>query len=446
MIKMTLSKRAGDAGMKTALTIAGSDSVGGAGIQADVKAMASMGVHATAVVTAVTAQNTRKVGGVFPVPEGFVREQLESVLSDCRVEAAKTGMLYSAGIARTVADVMGDRDAPLVVDPVMVATVGDSLSEDGLARSLKEDLIPVCALVTPNRQEAEALSGVRISTEDDAMLACEVIGKQGSAVLLKGGHFDSKNVVDYLYLSSEFTVMKRPRLNSAGHGSGCVLSSYITANLAKGLDIINSVLRSRDMIQRSIETQYAVGKGGPVVNPVATVSFPKEDSDRFGVLDALNAAAEEIVDRFPNSLVPKHGVNIAYAAKDASGPEDVAAIEGKIALRNGRLVKNGPAKFGAAGHMSFILLEVMKRDPGIRCVISIGPADDTLDLFEEVGMNVMLSGRKGNPLWGAATKSLLERTKGVPDAISDNDRKNGRTVKILGKDPSEVLSKLNSIL
>jgi len=432
--------------MKTALTIAGSDSVGGAGIQADIKAMTSLGVHAATVVTAVTVQNTKEVSNICPIPEEIVKEQLEAIFRDCRVDAAKTGMLYSADIVRAVVDVMEDRDMPLVVDPVMVATVGDTLSKGDLARSLKNDLIPICGLVTPNKYEAEVLSGMKIDTEDDAMLACEIIGKQGTSVLLKGGHMDSRKVTDYLYLSSEFTVMTKPRLNKAGHGSGCVLSSFITANLAKGLDLVNSVLRSRDLVQRSIETQYAVGMGELIVDPMASISCPSENSDRFDVLDALDSAAERIVGGLPRSLVPRNGVNIAYATKDAAGPEDVAAIERKITFKNGVLAKNGPAKFGTAGHLSFILLEVMKKDPEIRCVLNISPAEDTLDLLEEIGLNMVRSGRRGNPLWSTATKGLLEKTGVVPDAISDNDQKNGKTVKILGRDPSEVVYKLSSIL
>ena len=431
--------------MKTALTIAGSDSVGGAGIQADIRAMSSLGVHTATVVTAVTVQNTKRVSNIFPVPEEIVKEQLEAVLKDCRVEAIKTGMLYSADIVGVVADVLEDRDMPLVVDPVMVATVGDSLSKDDLSKALKNVLLPICELVTPNRYEAEVLSGMKIKNEDDAMLACEIIGKQGSSVLLKGGHMDSKNVIDYLYLSSEFTVMRKPRLEKAGHGSGCTLSAFITANLAKGLDIVNSVLRSRDLIQRSIETQYAVGKGELVVDPTASVSRLPDNSERFNVLDSLDAAAVMILDKLPTGLVPRNGVNIAYAVKNAAGPEDIAAIEHKITLRNGSLVKNGPAKFGAAGHLSFLLLEIMKKDPEVRCVINIAPADDTLDLLEEVGFSTVRSGRRGNPLWSTATKNLLEKTK-IPDAIFDNDQKNGKTIKILGKDPSEVLSKLGAIL
>lgn len=429
--------------MKTALTIAGSDSVGGAGIQADVKAMASLGVHAATVITAVTVQNTREVSEIHPVPEEIVKGQLEAILKDCRVEAVKTGMLYSADIVKVIADVLEDHEMPLIVDPVMVATVGDSLSKDDLTKALKNDLLPMCELVTPNKYEAEILSGMKIRNEDDAMFACEIIGKQGSSVLLKGGHMDSKNIVDYLYLSSEFNIMTNPRLNKAGHGSGCVLSSYITANLTKGMDLANAVFSARKSIQKAIETQYAVGKGELVVNPI---SLNNADDGRFGVLDALENAADRIADGLPHNLVPVNGVNIAYATANAAGPEDVAAIDRKITLKNGILMKNGPAKFGAAGHLSYIVLETMKADPEIRCVISISPANDTLDLLEEIGLNAIDSGRKGNPIWGTVTKNLIAKNKGVPDAISDNDRKNGMTVKILGKDPSDVLEKLSSIL
>jgi hydroxymethylpyrimidine/phosphomethylpyrimidine kinase len=434
--------------MKTALTIAGSDPIGGAGIQADIKAMASLGVHAASVITAVTVQNTKEIGSILPVPEDIVREQLEAILKDCKVEAIKTGMLYSADIVGVVTDMLGNHEMPLIVDPVMVATVGGSLSKDDeLIRSLKKDLLPICELVTPNKYEAEILSGMKINNEDDAMLACEIIGKQGTSVLLKGGHFSTRTVKDYLYLSSEFTVMSKPRLHKAGHGSGCVLSSFITANLAKGLDLVNSVLRSRELIQRSIDTQYAIGKGELIVNPMASATFTKDKkSDRFDVLEAVDAAARKILDDLPSGLVPKKGVNIAYAIKGASGPEDIAGIDQRMTLKNGALAKNGPAKFGAAGHLSFILLEVMKKDPEMRCVLSVAPAADTLDLFEEIGMNTVLSGRKGNPMWGAATKDLLGKTKVIPDVIYDTDQRYGKTIKILGKDPSEVLSKLGSIL
>jgi len=251
--------------MNTALTIAGSDSVGGAGIQADIKAMASLGIHAATVITALTSQNTREVMEIMPISEDMVQSQLKAVFRDCKIRAIKTGMLHNAGIVEVVADFLEDHSVPLVIDPVMVATVGDSLSDDNLCKALKRKLLPLCELITPNKSEAEALSGIRIRNQADITMACEIIGKEGSSVLLKGGHFDHDSIVDHLYLSSTITQIKHRRLESAGHGSGCALSAFITANLAKGQDLMNAILNASKCIERSIEEQYPIGQGVPVV-------------------------------------------------------------------------------------------------------------------------------------------------------------------------------------
>jgi len=427
--------------MKTALTIAGSDSIGGAGIQTDIKAMASLGVHATTVITAVTAQNTTEVSEVFPIPTDIISAQLNAVLKDCDLSAIKTGMLYSPDIVKVVAETLEEHNIPLVVDPVMVATVGDSLSKDGLSKALKRELLPLCEIVTPNRHEAEILSGMEITNEDDAMLACEIIGKEGSSVLLKGGHMDTKNIVDYLYLSSEFTIMKNPRLNKAGHGSGCTLSSYIAANLAKGLDLVNSVLRSRELIQKAIASQYAIGKGEVVVNSIV---FDKSDAVRFGVLDELEDISGRLVS-LPHKLIPRNKLTIAYATPNAAGPEDIAGIEGGIGIHNGMLRKNGPAKFGAGEHLSFIVMESMKRDPSIRCAVSVSSSDDMLDTMEETGMSVFVSRKKDHD-WNSVVKEAFARYNGIPDAIVSSDPKNETIMRILGRDPKDVLSKIESVI
>lgn len=432
--------------MKTALTVAGSDSIGGAGIQADIKAMSSVGVHAATVLTAVTAQNTCKVDRIFPIPADLVQDQLNSVLSDCKVEAVKTGMLYSAEIVGVVTDTFENHNVPLIVDPVMVATVGDSLSKGDLAHALKKDLIPICELVTPNRAEAEILSGMKIRDEDDAMLACELIGKQGSSVLLKGGHMDTKNIIDYLYLSSEFTIMKNPRLNDAGHGSGCALSALIAANMAKGEDLVNAVIKARQSIQTAIATQYAIGRGEVVVNVLS--NNHSSNIDKPNVLDDIESVADKIIDILPHELVPLNGSNIAFAKPNAAGPEEVGAVEGKLTVHNGILRRNGPARFGAADHLSYVILEVMKKYPETRCIMDIAPAGDVLDIMEEIGLTIAKFNRtSGNQTWAALTKEAISRNKGVPDAVIDLDlKKNIKTIKILGKDPNDVLSKIESIL
>ncbi len=427
--------------MRSALTVAGSDSIGGAGIQADVKAMSAVGVHAATVITAVTAQNTRGVNGILPLPEEFIKEQLEAVLKDADIKAIKTGMLYNAEIVGTVADILEDHEAPLVVDPVMIAGTGSSLMDDGLADALRRKLLPICELVTPNKSEAEVLAKMKIKTKDDVRLAAELIGKQGSAVLMKGGHFQAPNVVDLLYLSSEFTKMEYPRLNKAGHGSGCVLSSYITAHMAKGMDVANAVFKSRELIQEAIAKQYPVGKGDPVVDPMVG----EGDGEGFMVLDALDSAASRILDIVPEELVPKNGMNIAMAMRNAAGPEQIAAIDKRLTVHNGMIRKGGPAKFGTAEGLSYILMAVMKRYPEMRCIMSLACTPDMLDVMEEVGLkSVQVELAKDKFM--ESTEKALSKSKSVPDALVDKGSKKERVVRFLAKDTADMLSKLEEIL
>ncbi len=427
--------------MRSALTVAGSDSIGGAGIQADVKAMSAVGVHAATVITAVTAQNTRGVNGILPLPEEFIKEQLEAVLKDADIKAIKTGMLYNAEIVGTVADILEDHEAPLIVDPVMIAGTGSSLMDDDLADALRRKLLPICELVTPNKSEAEVLAKMKIKTKDDVRLAAELIGKQGSAVLMKGGHFQAPNVVDLLYLSSEFTKMEYPRLNKAGHGSGCVLSSYITAHMAKGMDVANAVFKSRELIQEAIAKQYPVGKGDLVVDPMVRDG----DSEGFMVLDALDSAASRILDIVPEELVPKNGMNIAMAMRNAAGPEQIAAIDKRLTVHNGMIRKGGPAKFGTAEGLSYILMAVMKRYPEMRCIMSLACTPDMLDVMEEVGLkSVQVELAKDKFM--ESTEKALSKSKSVPDALVDKGSKKERVVRFLAKDTADMLSKLEEIL
>ena len=427
--------------MRTALTVAGSDSIGGAGIQADVKAMASVGVHAATVITAVTAQNTTGVSSILPISEEFVKEQLEAVLRDADVKAIKTGMLYNAEIVGVVADILEDHEAPLIVDPVMISGTGCSLMDDDLADALRRKLLPICELVTPNRSEAEVLAKMKIKTKDDERLAAELIGKQGSAVLMKGGHYNTPTVVDFLYLSSEFTKMEYPRLDKAGHGSGCVLSSYITAHMAKGMDVANAVFKSRELIQDAIATQYVIGHGDVVVNPMVK----EGESEGFMVLDALDSAANRILDIVPDEYVPKSGMNIAMAMKNATGPEQIAARDKRMTVHNGMIRKGGPAKFGTAEGLSYILMAVMKRSPETRCIMSLNCTADMLDIMEEVGFKAVVAELSKDKLI-ESTEKALEKCKGIPDAIVDKGSKKDRIVRLLAKDTADMLSKLEEIL
>src|SRR2546426_88590 len=220
--------------MRTALTIAGSDSGGGAGIQADLKSFASVGVHGTSVITCVTAQNTRSVDSIFSIPVPEIRKHLREVLGDSDVRAAKTGMLFSAEIVRTVARELRGTSFPLVVDPVMVATVGARLEQDDFGDALVDHLLGRAALVTPNRFEAERLSGIQITEVESMEAAARAILRLGpKAVLVKGGHTKGP-LVDVFYDGRRMRRFCGGRDPKTLHGAGCTLAASAPAYLAPG--------------------------------------------------------------------------------------------------------------------------------------------------------------------------------------------------------------------
>lgn len=254
--------------MRTALSIAGSDSGGGAGIQADIKTMTMNGVYAMSAITALTAQNTTGVQGVSEVSAEFLKEQITSVFDDIRPDAVKIGMTASGTLVRTIAGLLKKYTAKnIVVDPVMVATSGSSLASDSAVNAMKEELLSIATLVTPNIPEAEVLSGLTIKNESDMEKAAKMLGdKYGCAVLCKGGHSIS-DANDLLYEKGEFTWFKGKRIDNPNtHGTGCTLSSAIAANLAKGFDLKESVQRAKEYISGALGAMLDLGKGSGPMN------------------------------------------------------------------------------------------------------------------------------------------------------------------------------------
>ena len=253
--------------MKTALTIAGSDSSGGAGIQADIKTMTANGVYATSAITALTAQNTTGVYGILESTPEFLANQLDCVFTDIFPDAVKTGMVSSTALIAVIADKLRQYKARnIVVDPVMVATSGARLISEEAVDALKEKLLPLATLLTPNIPEAEVLSGMTISDPAGMEKAARAISeKYGCAVLCKGGHQIS-DADDLLWRDGAGVWFRGRRIqNSNTHGTGCTLSSAIAANLAKGYDLDQSVQRAKDYISGALAAMLDLGKGsGPM--------------------------------------------------------------------------------------------------------------------------------------------------------------------------------------
>lgn len=251
-----------------ALTIAGSDSGGGAGIQADLKVFHSFGVFGTSAITAITAQNTMGVRDVHVIPPAVVRSQIAAVAEDLPPAAFKTGMLANAEIVAAVTESISAHHLPnFVLDPVMVSTSGARLLDAGAERAIVEQLLPRCALVTPNLDEARLLTGRGIDDEDGMVAAAEDLIRLGaSAALLKGGHLPGDIVVDILFDGRDLHRWERPRRHTRHtHGTGCALSAAIAAGLAAGEPLLRAVERGLDFVQRAIQTAPGLGAGhGPL--------------------------------------------------------------------------------------------------------------------------------------------------------------------------------------
>ncbi|MFO7557342.1 MAG: bifunctional hydroxymethylpyrimidine kinase/phosphomethylpyrimidine kinase [Desulfobacterales bacterium] len=255
-----------------ALSIAGSDSSGGAGIQADLKTFSALGCYGMTVITALTAQNTRGVMAIHAVPPDFVEKQLTAVLNDIGVDAIKIGMLFTADTIRTIAGVLKKKPfRNIVLDPVMAAQSGDRLLEDDAVSSLKSNLFPLADLITPNLPEAEILVGRRLKIPDDIEEALRDLNQNGCEnILIKGGHIEAGDSSDWLYLGKEDRVVRFPgsRITTRNnHGTGCTLSSAIASFLARGKPLEDAVQSAKNYISDAIEagSSYKIGKGnGPV--------------------------------------------------------------------------------------------------------------------------------------------------------------------------------------
>ncbi len=252
--------------MKTALTIAGSDSIGGAGIQADLKTFCANGVYGMSVITSVTSQNTLGVHDIFDIPVNHIKSQLDAVFTDIFPDAVKIGMVSSVEIINSIADsIIKYSPENIVLDTIMISTSGRKLLSDDALCALTNKLFPLVDIITPNIPEAEILSGFKISNNQDMEKAANIISnKYGTSVLLKGGH-GINNSNDFLLTKRGGRWFKSEKINNPNtHGTGCTLSSAIAAGLAKGLSIENSVSEAKKYISKALEAMLDLGKGnGP---------------------------------------------------------------------------------------------------------------------------------------------------------------------------------------
>jgi hydroxymethylpyrimidine kinase/phosphomethylpyrimidine kinase len=437
--------------MKRVVTIAGSDPGGGAGIQADLKTIAALGGHGISVVTALTAQNSLGVQSVYPIPLPFIEAQMDAVLSDMGADAAKTGMLHDGAVVRLVAEkIKHYRVDKLVVDPLIAATDGTPLLDEEGQAALRQALLPLASLVTPNLPEAAALAGTKVESVAEMKEAAKRIHEYGAgAVLIKGGHL-AGDPMDILFDGSRFTEFRSERIPiSDVHGTGCVLSAAIATVLAKGASLEEAVQGGREVTITSIKAALTIGKGRKFVHPSA---YGALEGERYRVIEALGKALAQLKGEGGiGRIIPEVSSNLGYALSFAQAKGDVAAFPGRIIRVHDTVTTIDAPAFGASQHIASIILTVMRHDPSCRSAMNIAFSPSLLKACEEGGFSILGFDRREEPqevieeegrslAWGV--ENVLKMANEVPDAIYDQGGWGKEPmIRILGRDPGDVVRK-----
>jgi hydroxymethylpyrimidine kinase/phosphomethylpyrimidine kinase len=437
--------------MKRILTIAGSDSGGGAGIQADLKAITLLGGYGMSVLTALTAQNTMGVQAIHEVPASFVERQIDSVLSDIGADAIKTGMLVNREIVEIVAKkVRQYRVKKVVVDPVMFSKSGASLLRKDAQEALIKRLIPLATVVTPNLFEASVLIGRRVNSLEGMRKAAVQIWKLGARnVVLKGGHLKGK-AIDILYDGKNYVEIEGPRVKTKHtHGTGCTFASAIATLLARGENVPEAIRKAKTFITMAIQSSLRLGKGTGTTNPSAYVL---REMERYRVIQELKRAVDVLREEKIGHLIPEVSSNLGYALSYAEEIQDVAAFPGRIVRFKDSIATAGDPEFGASKHIANIILTMMRFDSEYCSAMNIRYSKENIVRLREKGFLIghfdrrlepkEVKGREGSSLeWGVG--EVLRKMGRVPDFIYDEgDHGKEPMIRVLGRDPMEVIHKI----
>ena len=449
IMKTSFSRQDGE--VPCVMTIAGSDSGGGAGVEADLKTFSALGVFGTCVITAITAQNTRGIRDIFPVPPGIVRAQIQAILEDIPVEIVKTGMLHSHETMSIIAEFIDEYDIRMVADPVFKAGTGKSLIIKNDIDFLIDVILPRAEIITPNVFEAEIISGIEIEDLDDMKEAARRITDLGAkSVIIKGGHLrEDEKVRDLLYHKGAFRIFEKPRIKIKPHGGGCVFSAAIASFMAMGYDLEIAVENAERFIEISFIGAFKIGSGNIPVNPMAYIY---NEAEKVRIIEELEAAAS-MIERDPRFIpfAAEVGIQLAMASPYPRGREDVAAIDGRIVKVKSGLKAVGPVRFGASRHIANVILTAMRYNPRIRAAMNLHYDPRLVEAFKRIGCKVACFDRRLEPdkvkrmegrslRWGV--EDVVRRIGYIPDVIYDKgDVGKEPMIRILGRSISEVIEK-----
>ena len=411
----------------TALTIAGSDPSGGAGIQADLKTFSALKIFAQSVITSITVQNTSGVQGSFHLPVDTVEQQLAALLDDKKPFAVKTGMLGNDAIVLSVArQLKRARIKNLVVDPVIRSSNGKTLLSARGVLALKEKLLPLALTTTPNIKEAEILSGLKIVKPGDRLKAARAILKTGvKSVLITGGHLKGKPE-DFFYDGGRPLLFESERLTKSDlHGTGCVFSSAIAGGLALGQPLVLAITSAKEFMKNAILGGVLSGRGQGSVEPLSSLY---QNAERWDLFQRVSRAVEILKDAKIGQLIPEVQSNLGVGLEDARAHQDVLGFPGRIVKHGENIVTLSPPQYGGSRHVANIVLTAMRYNPDKRAVMNIKYTPELLKICQRLKFKTATFNRADEPKnvrskegssleWG--TDTAIRGCGFVPDIIYD---------------------------
>ena len=429
------------------LSIGGSDPSSGAGIQSDIKAFSSFNAHGLTVITAITGQNTSSFGMIEPVSQKILKNQLESVISDFKIDGIKIGMVYNSQIIKILYQQLRKLKIPIVVDPVLKSTTGGSLIKNSAIKDFQKFLIPLATIITPNKFEAEILSKSKINKKNTPEKIAKMIQKMGAKNVIITGIDTKKNQIsDFVLEKNNQYFVSGDKIHKIIHGSGCNYSAAIIFSLAKNKTIKESARFAKQITYDSIKNSKKLGKGITITNILGP--------------DIINSELSDAIDKFSEikniyKNIPECQTNFVYSKQKPKSTKDILGISGRIVKAGKRVMLAGNLTYGGSKHVAASLLIMTKKYPEIRSAINLKYQNATISKIKKSKLMISSYDRSQEPKnvkskgstieWGI--KSAIKNSKNVPDVVfHKGDFGKEPMIIVFGKTPNNVLKKILKIV
>jgi len=429
------------------LSIGGSDPSSGAGIQSDVKAFAEFGVYGLTVITAVTGQNTSSFGMIEPVSKKILKNQIESVFTDFKIDGIKIGMVFNSEIIKTLHQQIKKLKIPIVVDPVIKSTTGGALIERNAVEDYKKYIIPLATIITPNRFEAEILTKTKVNSKNTIKKIAKNIQKMGATnVVITGIEGKNKKIIDFVLEKNTEYIISEDKINSTNHGSGCNYSAAMIFAISNKKTIRESVKFAKEIAYNSIKNAKKVGRG------IKITDFHSKDKINSELSESINKFVK-IKEIYKN--IPECQTNFVYSKKNPKSTKDILGISGRIVKAGNEIIVAGNLMYGGSKHVATAVLAVNKKFPEINSAMNLKYQKSTISKIKKLNLSTSSYDRtlepkgvknKGSSVeWGI--KNVIKRLRVPPDIIfHKGDFGKEPMIIVFGKTPKNVIKKLLKIV